>query len=433
MSTIEWFKKNRLVITIFITAVIITSLIPSEGKFKYEYNRGRPWLYETLVAPIDIPILKTELELRVERNKKAAGVIPYYRYVEKIRSEQQKVISDELQPLNNQVYINFIKSSIDKVYEKGIVNDFPDTNILSKIIIIQKEKENVETPALEVFTKSSAFEYVKRKILEEFPENDNLNSLIESKLNRLLVPNLILDNNATQIAHKRAVSNISPTKGVLYTGQLIVAKGETITADIEQLLDSYKAEYEISMGFLGSLYLLKFGHFISVMGILLLFVILMHFLKKEVLVERNKLNFMMLQAILIVLVTVIVKNINPAYLYLVPFPVFAIFITSFFTSKIVIPIYLTFLLPVVLIAQSGYEIFFLNALAGGVVVYTFTYWNRGWLQFLNSIVIFLTLTIFYVSFRLIEYGSFTGVNYKYFIYFLWNSVLIKLHPSCLSV
>ncbi|MFA6334424.1 MAG: HDIG domain-containing metalloprotein [Bacteroidales bacterium] len=424
MIFIEWIKKNRFVINVFITALIITLMIPNEGKFKYEYIKGRPWLYETLVAPIDIPILKNDAELRAERNAKASQVIPYYRYLDKIKGEQIVALMNLLDSGTNSVLVNNIRGSIEKIYDRGIVNEFADSNLLNKVIIIQKGTENYETPALEVFTKKSGRDFIKRGILEEFPNELYVNAISESKINQLLVPNLILDNNTTQLAHKSALNYISPTKGILYTGQQIVAKGETITADIEQLLDSYKAEYELSMGYSGNLFLLKLGHFISVSGILILFVILLHFLKREVLLDHNKLNFMMLQVVIVVLVTVIIKRINPEYLYVVPYSVIALYITSFFTSKIVLPIYLIFLLPVVLIAQSGYEIFFMNALAGGVVIFTFTYWNRSWLQFINSLVVFISLVLSYVSFRLIEYGSFTGINPAYFLYFLWNSILI---------
>ncbi len=419
-----WIKKNRFYINIFIAAFIITLLIPNEGKFKYEYTRGRPWLYETLVAPVDIPILKSEAELKAEKNAKAADIIPYYRYLDKIKGEQIAALMNLLDSGTNSVLVNNIRASVEKIYDRGLVNEFPDTNLLGKVIIIQKGPASYESPALEVFTRRSGLEFIKEKILEEFPNKLYVNAISESKIEHLLVPNLIIDNNTTQLAHKSALSYISPTKGILYTGQMIVSKGETITADIEQLLDSYKAEYELSMGYSGNLALLKLGHFLTIMGVLALFLILLYFLKKEILFDQNKLNFMLLQMIVIVLVTVVVKKINPEYLFVVPYSVIALYITSFFTSKIVLPLYLLFLLPVVIIAQSGYEIFFMNALAGGVVIAGFTRWNKGWLQFVNSLAVFISLALSYISFRLIEYGSFTGIDPSYFIYFLWNSLLI---------
>lgn len=419
-----WLKNNKYYFHILIAAVVITLLIPNEGKFKYEYTRGRPWLYETLLAPVDIPILKSEAELKAEKNAKAADIIPYYRYLDKIKGEQIAALMNLLDSGTNSVLVNNIRASVEKIYDRGLVNEFPDTNLLGKVIIIQKGPASYESPALEVFTRRSGLEFIKEKILEEFPNKLYVNAISESKIEHLLVPNLIIDNNTTQLAHKSALSYISPTKGILYTGQMIVSKGETITADIEQLLDSYKAEYELSMGYSGNLALLKLGHFLTIMGVLALFLILLYFLKKEILFDQNKLNFMLLQMIVIVLVTVVVKKINPEYLFVVPYSVIALYITSFFTSKIVLPLYLLFLLPVVIIAQSGYEIFFMNALAGGVVIAGFTRWNRGWLQFVNSLAVFISLALSYISFRLIEYGSFTGIDPSYFIYFLWNSLLI---------
>ena len=52
---------------------------------------------------------------------------------------------------------------------------------------------------------------------------------------------------------------------MFYTGQLIVAQGETVTAEIEQLLDSYRAEYELSIGYSGSLAQLLAGHAILIL------------------------------------------------------------------------------------------------------------------------------------------------------------------------
>ena len=38
--------------------------IPQSRCFQYEYQKGMPWRYETLTAPFDFPIHKTEDELR---------------------------------------------------------------------------------------------------------------------------------------------------------------------------------------------------------------------------------------------------------------------------------------------------------------------------------------------------------------------------------
>ena len=81
MSLNDWLKKNSFITLMVAAAVVLTLLLPAEGKFKYEYQRGRPWLYETLVAPMDIPVLKTEQELRLERSLAAKNTVNCFNYI----------------------------------------------------------------------------------------------------------------------------------------------------------------------------------------------------------------------------------------------------------------------------------------------------------------------------------------------------------------
>ena len=49
-----------------VTALIIIALFPKHGKFKYEYQQGRPWQHEDLVTPFDFPIMKSKKEINDE-------------------------------------------------------------------------------------------------------------------------------------------------------------------------------------------------------------------------------------------------------------------------------------------------------------------------------------------------------------------------------
>ena len=47
---------------------LIVYLFPKEATFKYEFKKNQPWKYETLIAPYDIPVYRTDTE--VEKEKK---------------------------------------------------------------------------------------------------------------------------------------------------------------------------------------------------------------------------------------------------------------------------------------------------------------------------------------------------------------------------
>ena len=368
MSLNDWLKKNSFITLMVAAAVVLTLLLPAEGKFKYEYQRGRPWLYETLVAPMDIPVLKTEQELRLERSLAAKNTVNCFNYI----------------------------TGADEIASAGLIS------LLDRYAIEERAE----------ISRMASFIYAIRIIKSLFGNS----SPSDKELEEVLVPNLVFDKSATEIAHNEAMQRISPTKGILYTGEVIVARGETITAEIEQLLDSFRAEYALSMGFTGSFLLLKSGQFLIVAGIMLLLFVLLVFLKKELLFDNSKITFVLVLMIFLVTITIIVRDISPAFLYLIPYSVFALYLSSFFTSRIVVPVYLTMLLPVFLIAQNGIEIF--------ITVLAYSYWNRGWQQFAVSFAVFLTLTVIYSAYRLVEEGSLVTVNPTIIGYFVWNSLLI---------
>ena len=54
-------------VAISITILIITLIVPKQGRFKYEYEIGKPWAYDDLLSPFSYPISKTEDEVKKEK------------------------------------------------------------------------------------------------------------------------------------------------------------------------------------------------------------------------------------------------------------------------------------------------------------------------------------------------------------------------------
>ena len=80
MEQQNFLRDPKIYLSLLVVLVMTVLLFPEEGKFKYNYQAGRPWVYETLLSPIDFPILKTEQELLAEKEEKASRVIPYFNY-----------------------------------------------------------------------------------------------------------------------------------------------------------------------------------------------------------------------------------------------------------------------------------------------------------------------------------------------------------------
>ncbi|MBO7089242.1 MAG: 3-oxoacyl-[acyl-carrier-protein] reductase [Lentisphaeria bacterium] len=66
--------------------------MPRTAKFGYDYRKGSPWPYETLIAEFDFPVLKTEDQILEERESAGSVIIPYYRFSEETVGETVKAV-----------------------------------------------------------------------------------------------------------------------------------------------------------------------------------------------------------------------------------------------------------------------------------------------------------------------------------------------------
>lgn len=427
------FRNKIIYVGLFIAFVVMMFFFPNEGRFKYDYQKGRPWVYETLVAPIDFPILKSQAELLAEKEVAASKVIPYYVHDNNVLPVQlQKLKNNQMLAVVDAQIGEVLVNSFNHVYDKGVM---PDKSAVEGqeqeqtvegigYIMVQKNRRAVEVPESELFTQNSAVKYIKRELLDANPLVNADSIIWIVGLKDLVLPNLAYDAATTKLLHKEAVNYISPTKGMIYTGQLIVSEGETVTAEIEQMLDSYKAEYELSLGYSEGSWKLLLGHTIFVLVILALIYVTVYFVDIDMFKRTNQFAFILFLVVLAFVITVVVRNISSEYLFFVPYAVFALYMMAFFHAKLIFPIYMILLLPLLILADQGTELYMLNVFAGGVALVSFSYLNRGWLQFMNSLLIFVGMMLVHVAFEIVEAGSLSSMSYREIMYIFFNALFV---------
>ena len=384
-------KDKYIYVALLIVLVLTVLVFPKEGKFKYNYQKGRPWMYETLLSPIDFPILKTQQEILEEKELKASLVVPCFNYdnsVSVLQINRLKALKG-VENLDNHFLYAVIEQLVN-FYDKGITPEIENISTVGTIVI-QRDKRALEVPNTEVYSLKSAEGYLKYNLSYQFPDK-NIDSLYSAyKLSEYIAPNLIYDENKTDLIHKEAVDYISPTKGIMYAGQLIVSEGETVTAEIQQLLDSYKAEYEITYGNVKSTSSLVIAHIIISLAILSVLFVVIFFTNKRAFTTRKQFLFILTLYLLSFLLASITGSDTPILKYVVPFSVLAIYLSLFFKRSFVFAVYTVMLIPILFIVESGAEIFFMNLCGGIISIVSFRYFNRGWMQFLNSFIAFVAM------------------------------------------
>ena len=73
------YQDIRTITMFLISAFILIILFPYESKFRYEFQKGKPWMHDEYIAPFDFPIYKTESEVTVQRDSILKEFKPYFR------------------------------------------------------------------------------------------------------------------------------------------------------------------------------------------------------------------------------------------------------------------------------------------------------------------------------------------------------------------
>lgn len=424
MEQSNFLKDPRIYISLLIVLILTVLLFPEEGKFKYSYQVGRPWVYETLLSPIDFPILKTEQELLQEKEEKASRVIPYFEYDNAVANVQvQKLRNLQSRDSVNDHLLYFIVESLYKMYSVGILPEMEEVPT-SGTIVVQKDKRAQEIPVTEVFTPKKAEGYMKYYLSISFPDNNPDSLYAAYRIGDFIAPNLVYDQSRTDLFHKEAVDYISPTKGMVYAGQLIVSEGEIVTTEIEQMLDSFKKEYELSYGYAESPFGLRTGHFILCLLIVASLFAVIYFTRKEIIEHRKSLYFILTLYVLLCALTMLIHGFGMDNLYIVPYSVFAIYLMIFFKRRYVFPIYTVMLLSLLFQTDSGVELYMMNLTGGIIAIITFKYFNKGWAQFLNSVFIFVGMFLVYIGFLLSGDGTLSLFNTRDIFRIAVNSLLV---------
>ena len=396
----------RVLIPLVVLFLVLTLIFPRTAKFSYDYRKGSPWSHETLLAQFDFPILKTDEQIREEKSRSKSVVIPYYRYRQDIVDNCRKAA--EGIDMGRYSYLRpLIVASMDGIYSNGVV---PDEGVKldghsdpsGAVLYIQKDKRAGKKPVSEVFKESEAKNRLLSDIAAKYPRINADSVLRSAGIYDFIVPNLEYDPKTTELVRSESSNQVSTTQGFVSAGQLIVSEGEIVTAEIAQMLDSYKVEYENSMGYGGPRILFWLGNAFIAFALVLLFFLMIYFLSRRLFMDHRKFWYLIFIFIIASVLALIINKFAPRCLYMVPFTLTALYLEAFFKNKVIFPICCVSFLPLLVFAENGVVLFVMFLLASIVAVFTFRFFNQGWQQFIMSGIVFVSILVTYFGFRMID-------------------------------
>lgn len=401
-------RGYKVYLPLVLLFALLVFVMPRSPKFNYDYRKGAIWMYEDLVSQFDFPLLKSEEQYKAELQKAGSSVVPVYRQDPTVLEMAYSQLSssdlgkyNDLKPLVN--------ASLGKIYSKGVL---PRNAAVEPagVMYLQKDFRAAKVPFSEVYTAESAAIALRQSLLAEIPEAV-ADSLFGAVLTGLVNSDLVFDQQLTDLIHVENVALVSPTIGVIKAGQTIVSQGELITEEVERMLDSYKAEYEANVGYAGTPALQWVGNSLVALFLVLVLFFAIYFCNYHIFEKYNKYLYVLLVFALSAVASFVVAQTEPRYFYMVPYTLIALYLLAFFSRRLVFTVYFISLLPMLIVAPEGIELFFIYLCGGVVVIYVFDYFNRGWLQFVSALITFAVMALVWMSFRLVN-GADTFTTFR---------------------
>jgi putative nucleotidyltransferase with HDIG domain len=216
----------------------------------------------------------------------------------------------------------------------------------------------------------------------------------------MVLPNLEFDYALTDEKYSEKVYHPSLTKNYMERSETIVEKGELITDQVANILDSYKAEFDKSVGYSGTDAEMWAGLFIVALLMVVIFFFTLYFCDFRVFGQFNKYLYVLLLYALFCSITFLLAREETDMYYMIPYSLMAMFMMAFFRKGFVMTMYFITLLPILIVTTGTVSVFFMHLVAGFMGIYIYQSLNKGWLQFVGSFIIYLIMGVVWIGFCL---------------------------------
>ena len=417
---------------IFVFAMIImVAFFPKTARFSYEYNQGFPWNYQSLIAPFNFAILKTDKELKEEKQLLVNEVIPYYKYQDISDSLKQlldnsfenrwlRVYGTENEELKKNSY-DFVSDIFDVLLKRGIRSiEFNEQSTEGQINLL-KGNQATSVPLDYIYTLKSAESFISKLVNEQQDIIDT--SFTKSFLVSQLFMNVFFDRKTTQKEKDQLLSNISLTYGVVQKGELIISEGELVTSEKYQILRSLELEFKHILGGNKEYYGILIGQVILLLFVFLSLILYFNIFRSSILKDTNQVMLVIMVILMMVIPESLFIQYLPEYYIIFPLPLLAIIIRSFFDERTAMFVYLLTTLIIASFVPDGYSFIFLQLITGIVTIVSIHKMDKRSKFYITSLWIFLSYSLIYIALILVRDGSLNNLNEKVFYFFAINAVL----------
>lgn len=419
---------------VFVVGIgIIFWVFPGESRFKYEFQKGSPWRHETLIAPFNFAIMKSEAEIKRESDSLLASYTPYFKIdtitgITKVGEFENTVrkFTETVNGFRNGKTTSLLVKVLQDKYENGILAQsaaaYKDLYGKTEIRQIRGNKA-IKVPLDKISSIKSVYlelnDTIRKltgKFYADFGKKVNLSDFI--------VENLSYDEQLNQKERKQLLDELSSTKGMVQAGERIIFQGDLVGPEKFLVLESLKKAYETKRGDNIEYILVIAGRLVVIATIIALMFLYLLFYRRELFEHQRKLAFIMMLIVGMVFLAAIAVKVDSFSIYIVPIAVLPMLIRIFFDSRTAIFSLMVTCLLIGYFAPNSYEFIILQMIAGIIAVFSLNkLYKRAHIVF-SALWVFIAYSVVYTAMSLVQEGSMETINWTNLKWFGFSSLFI---------
>ena len=420
-------KINNIIVTLLLilsVLLIATTLFFSrEGTRSYSFEVGKPWLYSRLEADFQFDIELDEATRKHITDSVNKNFSKIYTMDRKKGEQQQALLYRALggRPGSQQLL-----QAIDQLYNDGIVDNDAANDIRAgkqlRFLVGNNELQVVD--ATNMRTVRQAYSWLTDSLKGNAPLQDALKDI---EINDYLVPNMKVDVEENEKWLGEDLRHALRSPGTVQQGEAIITRGEIVTPQKAAAIESYQNELaRLARQRNVDQTMTLLGQMLIVATLMLAFYYFMKQMRKQVFASRRKMVFLISFITLFVIAVFLCVKFKYALLYVIPFALVPIIVSSFFDDHTSFFVHIVTVLICSLIASSHQAEFIINQFLAGIIAIVSVKELTKRTQLVRcAAFIFLAYCVTYIAMTLIADGDLDNLDKYHFGYYLINCVILS--------
>lgn len=417
----------RLLLFVAASAIIFY-LLPREERSKYTYEENRPWSYQLLTAPFDVPVYLDTLRSQAIKDSIDRNFEPIYR---RDKDEEKARISSFGKALTGAgvrlaaTDRHHLFDEIRAIYDRGIVDPGTYGRLRDGSLAgLRSLSDNVAATVNSSQVYSSRTAYARLdSMLRASKMHD---ALITSSLSDILAPNLVADTTESARFINEAYQTALAPVGVIQQGERIIDKGDIVTPQLFTVLRTYErlaASRGAEVGV--DRYYTSAGQLMCIMLLLGALYAYLFFYRHDYFSDFRTMLFLVLMVTGFSAFALLMPGSLLSGIYVVPFAIVMITVLVFLDSRTAFFTYLITILMAVTAARFPVEFIIVQFIAGLTGMVSIKDLTRRSQLLRSALLVFVAYCVAYTAMELMQSGSLGRLSANAFGGFAINAVMIS--------